>query len=86
MEDRRKEAEAAQKIVDDQEEKARLEDEVKKLKVQLEKAQQAKPVEARSSDSLRPSSAKKGKGRLSNTSRRVSAVRFLVQPSKYIVR
>jgi hypothetical protein len=38
IEENRKDAEAAQKIVDDQKEKTRLEEENKKLKAQLEKA------------------------------------------------
>ena len=71
MEENTRKAEAAQKIVDDQKEKARLEEENKKLKAQLEKAQNVPdPVP----ESPRPKSDKKG--RLSNLVCRVKAVNF----------
>ena len=60
-----KEADAAQMIVDDQKEKARLEEEVKKFEAQIEKSKSVP-------DSPRPPSA--SKRRVSNTIRRVNAV------------
>ncbi len=64
-----KKAVEAQKIVDDQKEKARLEEENKKLKAQLEKA---KNVPDPVPELPRPKSDKKG--RLSNSVCRVKAV------------
>ena len=60
-----KEADAAQMIVDDQKEKARLEEEVKNFEAQIEKSESVP-------DSPRPPSA--SKRRVSNTIRRVNAV------------
>jgi hypothetical protein len=73
MEENRQDAEAAQKIVNDQKEKARLEEENKKLKVLLEKA---KNVPDPVPESSRPKSATKR--RLSNSVRRVKAVYFCI--------
>ncbi len=71
MEENRKDAEAAQKIINDQKEKARLEEENKKLKALLEKANNVSdPV----SEFPRPKSATKP--RLSNSVRRIKAVYF----------
>jgi gamma-glutamyl phosphate reductase len=69
IEENRKDAEAAQKIVDDQKGKARLEEENKKLKAQLEKA---KNVPDPVPKSPRPKSATKH--RVTNSVRRVKAV------------
>ena len=70
MEENRKEAEAAQKIVDDQKEKARLEEENKKLKAELQKSKITATV---TDDSPRTPSVPQKK-RLSNTVRRVVTV------------
>ncbi len=69
LEEKRKEVAAAQKIVDDQKEKARLEEENKKLRAQLEK-EKAKKDPVPVAELPRQKSASK-KVRPSNTARRM---------------